>query len=142
MLQAVLEDRFKFLAHIETRELPVYELKSAKSDGTCGPRFHSPSRCVPQIQAQTNAPEDGRPAPCDNKVLAGFTSTFDYQLTWTPEFLPFGLNTPDGVTSLSADPDRPSLPTALADQLGLKLESTRGPVDVLVIDHIERPSPD
>jgi uncharacterized protein (TIGR03435 family) len=171
MLRAVLNDRFKFVAHTEARELPVYELKIAKSDGTFGPRFHSPSRCVPQIQAQTNAPQNGRPAVCDNKVLAGsmassgismrafavnlsvflgrtvidrtrFTGTFDYELTWTPEFLPLGLNSVDTVTNLPADPDRPPLPTALADQLGLKLESTHGPVEVLVIDHVERPTPD
>jgi uncharacterized protein (TIGR03435 family) len=169
MLQALLKDRFKLVAHAETRELPVYELKIAKSDSTFGPRLHSPSRCVPQIQAQTNASQNGGPPPCDNKVFAGsmtsagirmqglavnlsvflgrtvidrtgFNGTFDYDLTWTPEFLPQGLNSVDAVSGLPADPNRPPLPTALQDQLGLKLESTRGPVDVLVIDHVEKPA--
>jgi uncharacterized protein (TIGR03435 family) len=39
-------------------------------------------------------------------------------------------------------PDGPTLVTAIQEQLGLKLESTKGPVDVLVIDHVERPTPD
>ena len=72
----------------------------------------------------------------------GFNGTFDYDLTWTPEFLPQGLNSVDAGSGPPADPNRPPLPTALQDQLGLKLESTKGPVDVLVIDHVERPTSD
>ena len=43
-------------------------------------------------------------------------------------------------TAVNADPDRPQFMTALQEQLGLKLESTHAPVDVLVIDSVERPS--
>jgi uncharacterized protein (TIGR03435 family) len=53
---------------------------------------------------------------------------FDVNLTWTP--------------NQTAETSGPSLFTALQEQLGLKLESARGPVDVLVIDHIEQPTPD
>jgi uncharacterized protein (TIGR03435 family) len=47
-----------------------------------------------------------------------------------------------GQDAAAADPNSPSLFTALEEQLGLKLESTKGPVDVLVIDHIEKPTTD
>src|SRR5262249_38271605 len=147
MLQALLKDRFKLAAHNETRELPVYALRTVRADGTFGPRFRTPSNCVSPMQAQANASQNRGAAPCDNKELAGtmgssgismqglavnlsvflgrpvidrtgFDGRFDYDLTWTPEFLPFGLNTVDAVSGLSTDPNRPPLPTALQEQLG------------------------
>ena len=60
----------------------------------------------------------------------GLTGGFDFELHWTP----------DSVQQSNAD--APSLFTALQEQLGLKLEAARGPVDMLVIDHIEPPTPD
>jgi uncharacterized protein (TIGR03435 family) len=74
----------------------------------------------------------------DRTALAG---TFDVDLTWTPDRLPLG-PPPPGVQPPSIDPNGPSLFTAIQEQLGLKLESDRGPVDVLVIDHVERATPD
>jgi len=65
----------------------------------------------------------------DGTGLKGF---YDVRLQWTP----------DGQAERTIDPNIPLLTTALQEQLGLKLESTRGPVEVLVIDHIERPTPD
>jgi uncharacterized protein (TIGR03435 family) len=58
-------------------------------------------------------------------------------LKWNPNDVTAG--TPPGAPSLA---ERPSLFTALEDNLGVKLEPTRGPVDVLVIDHVEKPSSD
>ena len=58
----------------------------------------------------------------------GLTGKFDFELKWAQD--------------PAADTAGPSIFTALQEQLGLKLESTRGPVDVLVIDHVERPAPD
>ncbi len=71
----------------------------------------------------------------------GLEGTFDIDLTFTPERMPQG-PPPPGAPPLSIDPNGPSLFTALQEQLGLKLESERAPVEVLVIDHVERPTPD
>jgi uncharacterized protein (TIGR03435 family) len=72
----------------------------------------------------------------------GLTGTYDYDLQWSldhvPQFDPMGAPMRTPVTT--AEPSGPSLFTALQEQLGLKLESTRGPVDVLVIDHVEYPT--
>jgi uncharacterized protein (TIGR03435 family) len=71
----------------------------------------------------------------------GLTGNFDIDLTFTPERMPQG-PLPPGVQLPPIDPNGPSVYTAVQEQLGLKLESTRGPVEVLVIDHVERPTPD
>ena len=71
------------------------------------------------------------------------TGSFDIQLEYTPDQmpqLPPGVTLPPGLTLPS--PDGPSLSTALQEQLGLKLENTRGPVDVIVIDSVSQPEPD
>jgi len=75
----------------------------------------------------------------------GLTGLYDFELTFDPEALlrvvsQFGINVP---ANLNLPPsDAPSLLTALREQLGLKLDSTRGPVEVLVIDSAEMPTPD
>jgi uncharacterized protein (TIGR03435 family) len=71
----------------------------------------------------------------------GLTGNFEIDLTWTPDRLPSG-PPPPGAPPVTIDPNGPSLFTALQEQLGLKLESERAPVEVLVIDHVERPTPD
>jgi bla regulator protein blaR1 len=74
----------------------------------------------------------------------GLTGKYDFKLEWAPqpdEFPPPPGDAPPGVLSPSpADPNGPSLFTALQEQLGLKLESQKGPVEIMVIDHVERPS--
>ncbi len=82
-------------------------------------------------------------APMVNRVVldrTGVTGNFDVDLQWTPDQAP---QRPAGSPDLPPiDPNGPSIFTALQEQLGLKLESTRGPVDVLVIDSVEQPTPD
>jgi len=71
------------------------------------------------------------------------TGNFEILLEYTPDQmpqLPPGATLPPGLTLPS--PDGPSLATALQEQLGLKLDNTRGPVDVFVVDSVEQPSPD
>ncbi len=79
----------------------------------------------------------------------GFTDEFDLKLSFSPDqategmAMPVGMATPPGVAPGSmppSDSDRPSIFAALQEQLGLKLSSAKGPVEVLVVDHVERPS--
>jgi uncharacterized protein (TIGR03435 family) len=67
------------------------------------------------------------------------TGLFDFELKWTPDTMP---QVPPDAPPLNIDPNGPSIFTALQEQLGLKLESARGPVDVIVIDRVEHPTED
>lgn len=74
----------------------------------------------------------------------GLTGNYDFSLTWTPDQMP---QRPPGapdplINSVAVDPNGPSLFTAVQEQLGLKLDSQRGPVDVVVIDRAEKPVED
>jgi len=69
----------------------------------------------------------------------GLSGAWDFEITFAPER---PLNPPPGVEFPPADPNAPSLFTAMQEQLGLKLQSTKGPVEVLVVDRIEQPMPD
>ena len=68
----------------------------------------------------------------DNTGLAG---KYDFELEWTPDDSQFG-----GQLPLTVEPTKPNLFTAMQEQLGLKLEATKGLVAALVIDRVERPS--
>jgi bla regulator protein blaR1 len=89
-------------------------------------------------------------APSLNRVVidrTGLTGNYDVDLTWTPDRLPPRApgtppDQPIRVNGAEIDPNGPSIFTAVREQLGLKLESARAPLEVLVIDHIEHPSPD
>ena len=75
----------------------------------------------------------------------GLTGRYDFQLTFAPEGRGFGPGPgpgPGGPEPPAVDPNTPSLFTAVQEQLGLKLESERGPVDVVVIDRVEPPTED
>lgn len=89
-------------------------------------------------------------APSVNRVVVdrtGLTGRYDVDLTWTPDRLPprppgAPPDQPIRVNGQEIDTNGPSIFTAVREQLGLKLESGRGPVPVLAIDHVEQPSPD
>jgi bla regulator protein BlaR1 len=77
----------------------------------------------------------------------GLTGRFDFDLQWTPEQLPprapgTPADQPLRINGADIDPNGPSIFTAMQEQLGLKLDSTNGSVDVLVIDGVEQPTPD
>jgi len=169
--RTLLADRFKLKMHRETRELDVYALTMAKPGGTPGPALKPASdACKAENFAGRGAPAPGGPPPpvCGIQngpgrirfggyplslfassvsgqlgrfVIdrTGLTGNWDFELTYTPEQRG---TPPPGVNAPPIDPNGPDLFTAVQEQLGLKFESTKGPVDVIVIDSIEKPTPD
>jgi uncharacterized protein (TIGR03435 family) len=178
MLRALLAERFKSIAHMEMRVLPVFALQLARRDGVVGPQLRrSDVDCAALSVAAMPPPPagNGRPVSCvmqfgfgrlaanrltmaelatialsryaGRPVLdeAGLIGPFQWTLAWTPDNLPSRApgtpaDQPLTVNGVSIDPNRPSLATALHEQLGLTLASTEAPVDVLVIDHIDHPT--
>jgi uncharacterized protein (TIGR03435 family) len=153
MLRKLLADRFNLTFHREKKEMPVYALTIAKN----GPKLK-------ESQSATTNPEGPPPlvfvmapdvvrvpgraakmsefasilqrAAFDRPVLdrTGLTAAYDFDLEFAPDESLFG-----GVLR-AGDGTRPGLFAAIQEQLGLKLESTRGLVDAIVIEKIDRPS--
>ena len=152
MIRQMMTDRFKLAFHREQRELNVYAItvanggpKMTKNDsnpnGLPGLLFRGLG-VLPGTNA-TVADLAGvmQSAVLDRPVLdkTGLQGRWDFTLQWTPDetqFSQMGVRVPPP----SPDATAPVLFTAFQEQLGLKLESTKAPVDVLVIDRIERPS--
>jgi len=153
MFQQLLADRFKLTVHWETRELPVYALVVAKngpgrheskeSDGSSNTSTSSgqfTARGISMVEmaltlTQELSRELGR-VVIDKTGIAG---RYDVTLKWTPDTGTAPVNS--GTEGIASSPDSgPSIFTAIQEQLGLKLESAKGPVQVLVIDHVEMPS--
>lgn len=153
MMRKLLEDRFKFTFHREKRELPVYAItvlpsghKLTKNDnnpnGLPG-LFFKGLGTLPAMNA-TMGDFAGvmQSAVLDRPVVdrTGLQGRWDFTIRWTPDdsqFAGMGVRVPPP----SNDPDAPpGLFTAMQEQLGLKMESTRAPVEVLVVDRIEKPS--
>ena len=165
MMRSLLAERFHLVVHRETRDFPVYALQLARADRRLGPQLHASTADCAALAASglTQPSADGRPrcgvrangghmlaggvplpqlasllsTMVDRTVVdrTGLTGIFDLELNWTLERAP---QRPDATTP---NPDAPSIFTALREQLGLKLESAKAPTDVLVIDRVERPTP-
>jgi uncharacterized protein (TIGR03435 family) len=151
MIQKLLAARFKLAFHHEQRELAVYAIVVGKN----GPKltttdrkpndntnFSYTNRVVLTVRNATMADfADGMQASfMDRPVVdqTGLTDRYDFLLKWTPDESQSGLG--EKAPPPTDDPNTPpGLYTAVQEQLGLKLISTRAPVDVLVIDHIEMP---
>jgi uncharacterized protein (TIGR03435 family) len=144
MLRALLADRCQFRGHEVTRELPVYDVVIAKGGlkmkeapanektyyTTMGGRDSKVSAHATSVEMIMNSLSWSVGRLIVDKTGLG-DKKFDFELQWTPDDQRAADNTVDA---------GPSLFTALEEQLGLKLVSSKGPVDVLVIDHIEKPS--
>jgi uncharacterized protein (TIGR03435 family) len=153
MLQVLLEDRFKLKFHNETRQMPVYMLVVAKP-GTPAAGLHPPTPTGPPRSPVRGPLSDlvGQNATMED--LASYLSGADGRLvvdeTGLTKHYDFTLESalgPDDPRQqlkglkLNLPPEnRPSLVEALREQLGLKLESARGPVPIMIIDSVERPS--
>ena len=151
LLQPLLADRFQLKYHRETKSMPIYSLVVAKG----GPKL-------------TPAPQDDKPGSTrygdqiighkyDIRMLApnlsgelnmpvvdktGITGLYDIDLKWAPDPSRPDFGDVHNPADLPApDPNRPEIFTAIREQLGLELKAEKGPVDVIVIDRVERPTP-
>jgi uncharacterized protein (TIGR03435 family) len=151
MVQSLLAERFKLTSHRESRIEPVYELvlakgghrmKAAEPDpkgrqgifGEGRSDMNGMAAAMP-VLANVLSQRLGR-SVIDKTALPG---TYDFKLTWTPGPGEGGSDIPPDLPP-PADTSGPSIFTAVQEQLGLKLESSKGPVDVLVIDRAEKPN--
>jgi len=151
MMQNLLTERLKLSIHHEAREMPFLALVVAKNGPKLSPaKLGTPPAQVPaQIPGRLLHPQ--MPMPLLASLLSrferqlvmdmtGLNGPFSVDLQWTPDRLR-NLASPDGAAPLvngQSVSDGPSLPTALQEQLGLRLESRKGPVDVLVVDRAEK----
>lgn len=165
MFQTLLVDRFKLTVHRETKEQKAYTLVVAKN----GPKIHPSTPQENENNGQTRAPGtyqsigefSGVEAPIGGRGLVwllsqalgqpvvdktGLTGNYDFTLKWNPDQKQAPMlndtegnqSSADSITSM--DSSGPSIFTALQEQLGLKLQAQKSPVEILVIDHVERPS--
>jgi uncharacterized protein (TIGR03435 family) len=140
MLQSLLADRFRLGVHYESKVQPIYELVLAKggfklkplpADQKPGGMSGRPGEMIlhgKSIADLAHWLSISNPAGRTVVDKTGVTGNYDIDLKWTPDDQQ---GTPDA---------GPTLFTAIEEQLGLKLEPAKGPVDTLVIDHVEKPS--
>ena len=178
MLRSLLVERFTLAVHNETRDMPVYALMKARTDGKLGAGLTPATIDCAALGGRRGGgpppapPQPGQKMECGmmigpGKLNAGgmpmsnlatalapqvgrivldkteLTGNYDFELTYAPEAIG-SVGGPPLINGgpLPVDPNAPNLFTALQEQLGLKLDSQRGPVDVVVIDRIEQPVAD
>jgi uncharacterized protein (TIGR03435 family) len=168
MIQSLLKDRFQLAIHRDTRELPVYALVVVRRDGKLGPGLTDSKEgsCTPPDPTKP-PPEpptqwcgwitSGRReliatsvrvsdlAPTLSRLLGrtvvdktALTGKFDIKLEWAADETV--QPTSDGAMPPVSDTASPSIFTAFQEQLGLRIESQKGPVEILVVNRAERPS--
>ena len=155
MIQKLLADRFQLKFHFEKRQLPVYAIRIAKN----GPKLtksQDDPKGIPgwgfgrnasgMVMTFRNSPLSQFTALLQNSMdrpvvdQSGLSERYDFRLTFTPD-APQAALLGLGPAPAANNPDAaPDLFAAFQQQLGLKLESTNAPVDVMVIDKVEKPS--
>lgn len=142
MMQKMLVERFKLAVHRDQKVFPVYELVVGKKGAKFQPvactgsnsnshNTHYVSTCTTMNQFAAFLSRQ-----MDMPVLdkTGLTASYAIKLDWVPESRPSG----DGKGASTDSADGPTLPDALRDQLGLKLETRKAPIEIVVVDHVER----
>lgn len=164
MTQNLLAERFKLKAHRQTKDAAAYALVHARHDRRLGKQVEpSTVDCVAVLKAMMAGGRGGPPAgpggPQCRLSTAGPGSVrgTDVSIGQLAQLLSVQLQRQvvdrTGLTGVFSfelsfaadqanDPDRPSIFTALQEQLGLKLESQRAPLETLIIDSIQQPTPD
>jgi uncharacterized protein (TIGR03435 family) len=170
LVQTLLEDRFQLVTHRETREVPVFALRVERRGAKI--QAVSETDClVPAPGTPPPSVTPGQPpiAACgalrgsNNSVIGRRVSItqlakaleailqkpvldrtnllgyFDFKLEWTPDS---GGGADVSDRPLPVDAEKPSIFTAIHEQLGLEIRSERGPVEFVVIDHVQKPSRD
>jgi len=157
MLQKLMADRFQLKFHREKRELSAYVITVSKTGAKLtasqadpnqlpGLFFNGPGRFNVRNATLAEVAQTLQGAVMDRPVVdqTGLTGRYDFTLTWTPDEFQFsglrGPNAPPLPPPPPGTPEAPDLYTAIQQQLGLKLESTKTLVDVIVIDKVEKPS--
>jgi uncharacterized protein (TIGR03435 family) len=158
MLKKLLTERFNLMFHREKKEFSIYELTVAKG----GPKitestapFDEASNVTSTLFPAASGGIDHALMPAHNVTMQQFASVlqraildrpvvdktglsgrYDFDLEWTPDESQFGGQLPPG----APDAAKPGLFAAMQQQMGLRIEAARGPLDVLVIDRLDRPS--
>jgi uncharacterized protein (TIGR03435 family) len=144
LVQSLLEDRFELKLHRDTQPQPTYSLVVTRRDGTLGPKFRKTTTdCAREFEKCRIESTPGHYSAVGVTVAnlliflsntvervvldrTGLQGSFDVELEWSSE----------------PGSDKPSIFTAVQEQLGLRLDFERNPVDIVVIDHVERPTED
>jgi uncharacterized protein (TIGR03435 family) len=153
LIQSLLKDRFKLTTHFEKRTLPAYALtlgsaghkltaNTTNPNGLPGLFFKGLGNLPVRNATMGDFTRVMTQAVLDRPVIdrTGLQGRFDFTLTWTPDesqFRSMGVNVPPPPADGSGPP---GLFTAIQEQLGLRLERTEAPVEVMVIDSVQRPS--
>lgn len=169
MLQALLADRFKLTLHHDTKELPIYALVVAKggpklqqtkpddaNPGSANAPSHPSNKGRMRMSFQSTAIEmtatgmamDGLARQLASQLgstvqdQTGLKGIYDFTLHFTPDDAHMDASDSggSGANGSLSDNSGTSIFAAVQDQLGLKLESKKGPVEVVVVDHVDKPS--
>jgi uncharacterized protein (TIGR03435 family) len=157
MMRSLLADRFKLKYHLESREFAIYALTVAKSgpklkkgdDGRCAEEIKAGKTCGDIIFPRFGVGIYNMPIGAligglgrvlqDRPIVdkTGLTGKYDVTVTWMPDG-----TKPEDLESIPKEqrPEDVSLFQAMEKQAGLKLEATKGPVQVVVVDSIAKPS--